>query len=77
MRIHRVLPALLILACSCFVSCGEGASESCPGVLCTNCAGDCSDVNITCGSGQVEACVGLEFFTGEPSAERCVFCSSD
>ncbi len=76
MGVHRVLRAFLVLACLSFVSCGGSASESCPGVLCTNCAGDCSEVNITCGSGQVEACVGLEFFTGEPSDGRCVFCTS-
>ena len=46
MRIHRALRALLVLACLSFVSCGESASESCPGVLCTNCAGEINAMGI-------------------------------
>ncbi|MBW2189974.1 MAG: hypothetical protein JRG93_10380 [Deltaproteobacteria bacterium] len=77
MRIHQALRGLLVLGCLSLVSCGESDDETCPGTLCTNCATDCGEVNITCGSGQVPACVGLEFFTGVPSDGRCVFCTSD
>jgi hypothetical protein len=57
-------------------ACGED-EESCQGVqgvICNDCAAD-PGCNITCAAGELETCVGLEYFSGEnPDDLRCAFC---
>jgi hypothetical protein len=72
-----VLVFAAVMACA-FVSCGEATgADGCSdagGIICNNCssAGDC---DITCGAGQDEYCVGLQYFGGEnPDDLRCAFC---
>jgi hypothetical protein len=50
-------------------SCGSG-DEKCPGVICNNCAVDCTS---TCSAGQTEYCVSLSQFGGDPNL-RCDYC---
>ncbi len=73
MRRFLTISALLF----CIGGCGDGEAESCGdvnGIICNNCSasGDC---DITCGPGERETCVGLEFFGGDnPNDLRCAFC---
>lgn len=61
---------ILLSACG-----GDGGSSDnwCPGVICTNCARDCTDVELNCGEGQTEACVGGAYFDADENL-RCTFC---
>jgi hypothetical protein len=54
-------------------ACGDGGLDSCPGVVCTNCAG--ADCNVNCNAGETEFCGAFGFF--EDPSLRCAWCSSD
>ena len=72
-----LVAGILGMAVAGFVSCGGSGEDSCAskgGVICTNCssAGDC---DMTCGAGESEYCVGLEYFGADnPDELRCTFC---
>jgi hypothetical protein len=51
--------------------CGSG-SNGCPGITCTNCSGN-GDCDITCATGQAQACESMANDGGAPS-ERCAWC---
>ena len=74
------LVVLVILVWGGLVACGGGGGDSdgnwCPGVICNNCARDCLDVELNCGAGQSEACVGGSYFDADENL-RCVFCVND
>jgi hypothetical protein len=50
--------------------CGSDDDGGCPGVVCNNCATDCS---VSCAVGQTEYCVSLSQFGGDPNL-RCDYC---
>ena len=63
----------LVSVAGFWVSCGDD-KDKCPGIICNNCATDCTSVDPGCGSSE-EACVGLEFFGRDnPDDLRCVYC---
>lgn len=78
MRPLRLLLAVLSITISLMmVACGgdsSGGDSWCPGVVCTNCAGDCDAVELNCAEGQTVACVGGAFFDADENL-RCQFCS--
>ncbi|MEQ9500132.1 MAG: hypothetical protein RIT81_24870 [Deltaproteobacteria bacterium] len=53
---------------------GDEDCASVDGTLCTDCANDCLSIQTSCEAPKERACVGLSYFDGEPSAQRCVFC---
>jgi hypothetical protein len=67
---------LVILALALISACGGdsgGDGSWCPGVVCSNCAGDCLDIELDCAQGQSEACVGGAYFDADENL-RCTFC---
>lgn len=73
MKQRRWLAAAFVMG---LVGC-SGGDEDCSsagGTICSNCARDCISVEISCEAPEERACVGLSYFDGEPSDQRCVFC---
>ena len=74
MRPSAVFAVLALTLGFGVASCGDEDEEQCPGRICTSCAGS-GDCDITCPEGQIEHCVGLEFFGQEnPDDLRCAYC---
>lgn len=76
MNLRRTIALCLCLTTLGVVSCSseEDSCQARDGIICNNCssAGDCT---IQCAAGDVEHCVGLEYFNGEnPDDKRCAFC---
>jgi hypothetical protein len=72
-RLTAILVASLVMTGTAVgAACGSG-SDKCPGITCTNCSpsGDC---NLTCPTGQVNACVSAAQYGGS-SSERCSYCT--
>jgi hypothetical protein len=69
------LLGLALIATALLLACGGGGGDGnwCPGAICTNCARDCLDIELDCGEGQSEACVGGSYFDADEDL-RCVFC---
>jgi hypothetical protein len=58
---------------ACGVDSGGDDDNWCPGVICSNCAGDCDNAELHCASDQTEACVGGSYFDADENL-RCAFC---
>ena len=75
----RWIVSAVFMVCA-LAACGDNEASSCGdvnGTLCNNCSasGDC---DVTCGAGEQEACVGLEFFGADnPDDLRCAYCIAE
>lgn len=75
-RYSFLLAAIVAVVIFTFASCGDAESDCADagGIICNDCSGS-GDCDITCGAGEAETCVGLEFFGGDnPEGLRCAFC---
>jgi len=66
-----VLLGVIFFALGCGDGDDSGSDGWCPGVICTNCATDCPDLD--CPAGQMDSCVGGAYFDADESL-RCEFC---
>jgi hypothetical protein len=72
MKMFRLFVAAFMLTFAVsagFVACGGEGGDSCPGIVCNNCATDC---NITCAAGEQEFCGHFGYF--EDPNLRCTWC---
>lgn len=70
LRLFAVALMLTFAVSAGIAACGEGG-DSCPGIVCSNCAasGDC---DVTCAAGEQEFCGHFGYFD-DPNL-RCAWC---